>query len=90
VFVEDRPAGCAVLPKGHMPEGDVAVVFGSAGYHIDIDEHVAPAGGEHQYWHRYSVGHVERRFDDLGVRSKVSLPTPWDESVLPCGDKFYE
>jgi hypothetical protein len=90
VFVEDRPAGCAVLPAGRMPAGDAAVVFGSAGYHIDIDEHVEPQGGEQQYWHRYSVGHVERRFDDLGIRNKASLPMPWDESVLPCGDRFYE
>ena len=58
--------------------------------HIDVDEHVEPEGGQHQYWHRHSVNHVERRFDDLGVSSKVSLPVPWDESVLPCGDKFYE
>jgi hypothetical protein len=90
VFVEDRPAGCAVLPAGRMPAGDVTVVFGAAGYHIEIDEHVEHEGGEHEYWHRYSVGHVERRFDDLGVRSKTSLPMPWDESVLPCGDRFYE
>jgi hypothetical protein len=47
-------------------------------------------GGQHEYWHRYSAGHVERRFDDLGIRSSASLPAPWDESVLPCGDKFYE
>jgi hypothetical protein len=90
VYVEDRPAGCAVLPAGRMPSSDVAVVFGSAGYHIDIDESVERENAQHQYWHRYSAGHVERRFDDLGVDSDVPLPAPWDESRLPCGDKFYE
>jgi hypothetical protein len=90
VFVEDRPAGCAVLPAGRMPAGDVAVVFGAAGYHIDVDEQVEREGAPYEYWHRHSANHVERRFDDLGVRSKTSLPVPWDESVLPCGDRFYE
>jgi hypothetical protein len=90
VYVEDRPAGCAVLPAGRMPSGDVAVVFGSAGYHIDIDESVERENAQHQYWHRYSPGHVERRFDDLGVDSEVPLPAPWDESALPCGNRFYE
>jgi hypothetical protein len=90
VFVEDRPAGCAVLPAGRMPAGDVAVVFGAAGYHIDVDESVEREGAPYEYWHRHSANHVERRFDDLGVRSKTSLPMPWDESVLPCGDRFYE
>jgi hypothetical protein len=90
VYIEDEPAGCAILPAGRMPAGDVAVVFASAGYHIDIDESVEQPGSQHQYWHRFSANHVERRFDDLGVDSEVPLPTTWDESRLPCGDRFYE
>ena len=90
VFVEDKPAGCAVLPPGRMPEGDVTVVFGAAGYHIDIDEFVERDPPMHEFWHRRSANHIERRFDDLGIDSRVSLPVEWDESVLPCGTRFYE
>jgi hypothetical protein len=90
VFVEDRPAGCAILPEGRMPEGGVTVVFGAAGYHIDIDEFVERDPPMHEFWHRRSTNHIERRIDDLGIDSHVSLPIAWDESVLPCGARFYE
>ena len=90
VFIEDEPAGCAVLPPGRMPAGEVNVVFGAAGYHIDIDEFVERDPPMHEFWHRQSQNHVERRMDDLGVSSGVSLPLAWDEARLPCGDKFYE
>ena len=90
VFVEDKPAGCAVLPQGRMPEGGVNVVFGAAGYHIDVDEFVERDPPMHEFWHRESTNHIERRMDDLGIDSHVSLPAPWDESVLPCGDRYYE
>lgn len=90
VYVEDRPAGCAILPPGRMPAGGVNVVFGAAGYHIDVDEFVERDPAMHEFWHRQSANHVERRMDDLGIESGVSLPAAWDESVLPCGDRFYE
>jgi len=82
VFVEDRPAGCAVLPAGRMPAGDVTVVFGAAGYHIEIDEHVEPEGGQHEYWHRYSVGHVERRHDQAPLLPHVR------RGVTTCGQQL--
>jgi hypothetical protein len=91
VFVEDRPAGCAVLPAGRMPQGETTVVFGTAGYHIDVDEFVEREPAMHEFWHRRSANHVERKFDDLGIDSHVSsLPMAWDESVLPCGERFYD
>jgi hypothetical protein len=90
VYVEDKPAGCAVLPAGRMPKGKVNVVFGSAGYHIDVDEFIERKPPMHEYWSRQSLNHVERRFDDLGVDSATSLPGGWDESVMPCGTRFYD
>jgi hypothetical protein len=90
VFVEDKPAGCAILPAGRMPAGGVNVVFGAAGYHIDVDEFVERDPPMHEFWHRESVNHIERKMDDLGISSHVKLPVAWDESVLPCGDRFYE
>jgi hypothetical protein len=88
LFIEDRPAGCAVLPEGRMPAGPVNVIFGAAGYHIDVDEFVAPEEARHQYWKRYSLSHIDRKFDDLGVKSDATLPA-WDESVIPCGTRYY-
>ncbi|HEY6876526.1 MAG TPA: hypothetical protein VI299_00855, partial [Polyangiales bacterium] len=88
VFVEGRPSGCAVLPKGRMPEGSVNVMFGAAGYHIEIDEFVEREPAMHEFWHRQSLWHVERHFDDLGVDSANDLPE-WNHSIFPCGDRYY-
>lgn len=88
VFLEDRPAGCAVLPAGKMPAGPVNVIFGVAGYHIEIDEFVTSQLAPAQYWSRYSVAHIERKMDDLGIESGVALPA-WDEQLMPCGDHYY-
>jgi hypothetical protein len=88
LFLEDRPAGCAVLPEGQMPAGPVNVAFSVAAYHIDIDEFVAPENSRHQYWRRYSLAHTDRKMDDLGIQHNAALP-PWDESIMPCGTEFY-
>jgi len=88
LFIEDRPAGCAVLPQGRMPAGPVNVVFSIAGYHIEIDEFVAPADSRQQYWRRYSLAHTDRKMDDLGIKNNATLPA-WDESIMPCGTQFY-
>jgi hypothetical protein len=87
-FLEDKPAGCAVLPEGKMPAGPVNVIFGAAGYHIDVDAFVQPADSRHQYWKRYSLAHIDRKMDDLGVKNGATLPA-WDESRIPCGTRYY-
>jgi hypothetical protein len=88
VFLEDRPAGCAVLPEGNMPAGPVNVLFGMAGYHIDIDEYVMSEGATELYWKRYSATHIDRKLDDLGIKSGATLPA-WDHTIMPCGDRYY-
>jgi hypothetical protein len=88
LFVEDRPAGCARLPDGQMPQGPVTIVFGTAGYHIEIDESVAPEHSAHGYWQRYHLSHVARQFDDLGIRRNVAAPD-WNEDLLPCGTHWF-
>jgi hypothetical protein len=71
-----------------MPAGPVNVLFGMAGYHIDIDEHVMSEGATKLYWKRYSATHIDRKLDDLGIRSGVTQPA-WDETIMPCGDRYY-
>lgn len=88
VFIEDKPAGCAMLPSEQMAEGPVRVVFGTAGYHIEIDEGVAPENAPHEFWQRHHLSHVARQFDNLGIDVGVAEPS-WDESVLPCGTYWY-
>lgn len=89
VYVEDKPAGCALVPSGTLQAGARNIVFGTSGYHIDIDESVVPANSPHAYWRRFHQAHVERAFDDLGFSSDVSLPGLWDELLLPCGSEWY-
>jgi hypothetical protein len=87
-FVEDKPAGCAVLPEGRMPAGPVTVIFGVAAYHMEIDEFVVPKDSAQQYWRRYSLAHTDRKLDDLGVKNGESLPA-WNEAIMPCGTQYY-
>lgn len=87
VFVEDKPAGCAIIPEGRFPAGDVNVNFGIAAYHIDADEFVTRERPRAEYWSRTSTIHTDRKLDDLGIKSGVSLP-PWD-SRFKCGDRYY-
>jgi len=87
VYIEDKPAGCAVLPAGRYPAGDVTINYGIAAYHIDADEYVTRENPRDEYWSRTSVIHTDRKLDDLNIKSGVSLP-PWD-SRLKCGDKWY-
>jgi len=88
VFVDDKPAGCAVLPPGRMPEGPVTVAFRAVGYHLGVDDPAEDPNTQHQYLRRYSIMHSQRRMDDLGV--ELSVPAPaWDESILPCGTRWY-
>jgi hypothetical protein len=87
VYVEGKPAGCALIPEGRFPAGNVNINFGIAAYHIDIDEYVTRENPRNEYWSRTSIIHTDRKMDDLGVKSGVSLPA-WD-SRLKCGGKYY-
>jgi hypothetical protein len=88
VFADDQPAGCAVLPSGHMPAGPVTVVFGAVIYHGAIDESVVPEGAPHQFMKRFFPDYYTRRIDDLGIDRHVPAPA-WDEARLPCGTRWY-
>jgi hypothetical protein len=88
VLVEGKPAGCAVIPSGQLQAGARNVVFGTSGYHIDIDESVVPDNSPHAYWRRFHTNHVERTFDDLGISRRVARPA-WDETRMPCGTHWY-
>lgn len=88
VLIDGEPAGCAVLPSGRMPSGPVTPAFRAVLYHSDIDETVTPDTTSHRYLKDYSLMHTRRTIDDLGVEDGVAAP-PWDESVLPCGTRWY-
>lgn len=88
MFLEDKPAGCAVLPEGKFPAGPVTVIFGVAAYHMEIDEFVVGENSSQQYWRRFSLAHTDRKLDDLGVKSGATLPA-WDETIMPCGSDYY-
>jgi hypothetical protein len=88
VFIDEKPAGCAVLPDGKMPAGPVNVAFRGVLYHSGIDESVTPDDSGQQYLKRFSLSHFDRHMDDLGI--DLSVPAPaWDESRLPCGTRWY-
>ncbi|MGE0789042.1 MAG: hypothetical protein AB7S26_25440 [Sandaracinaceae bacterium] len=88
VYVDGRPGACAVLPDGRMPQGDVTVAYRAVLYHSGIDESVEPDDSPHQYLHRYSLSHDDHTMDDFGIENDVDVPG-WDESVLPCGTRWY-
>jgi hypothetical protein len=89
VFIDDKPAGCAVLPAGRMPEGAVTVAFRGVLYHSGIDESVTPNNSGHQFEKRYSLSHFDRNMDDFGIDLEVAPPA-WDERILPCGTRWYQ
>ena len=88
VFMDGRLAACAVLPAGRMPAGPVTVAYRAVIYHCGIDESVTPDNTGHQYEHQYSLCHSDRHMDDFGIDLSTAAPE-WDESVLPCGTKWY-
>jgi hypothetical protein len=88
VFIDDQPAGCAVLPAGKMPAGAVNVAFRGVLYHSGIDESVVPENSGQQYLRRYSLSHFDRHMDDFGIDKNVPAP-PWDETRLPCATRWY-
>jgi hypothetical protein len=88
VFMDNKPAACATLPAGRMPAGDVTVAYRAVIYHCGIDETITPDDTGHKYEHDYSLCHSDRHMDDFGI--DLSAPAPaWDETLLPCGTKWY-
>lgn len=89
VLIDGRPAACAALPAGRMPEGPLTVAFGAVLFHSGIDEGVTGDNGlaPHLYLRRFSLTHTDRRFDDLGISVGVSAPR-WDEARLPCATRW--
>lgn len=87
VFVDERPAGCAILPPGRMPAGPVTVAYRAVGYHLAIDDPTDPKTGQ-QYLRRYSLMHSHRHMDDFGIDKNVP-PPPWNETLFPCGTRWY-
>jgi hypothetical protein len=88
VLMDGQPAGCAVLPSGRMPAGPVTVAYRAVIYHSGIDETVVADHTGHVYERNYSLSHSDRHMDDFGIELS-SGPPPWDETAMPCGDRWY-
>jgi hypothetical protein len=88
VFMDGKPSACAVLPAGRMPAGAVTVAYRAVMYHCGIDETIVPDDTGHQFEHNHSLCHSNRHMDDFGIELSASEPA-WDESILPCGTKWY-
>lgn len=76
LFLDGAPYGCANLPDGAAPNGDVTVTWGDALYHSAVDHTFA-------FHTAHMLVEQSRHFDNLGFSSGVSAPT-WDEGRLPC------
>jgi hypothetical protein len=87
LFMDDRPIGCAVLPEGEMPEGDVTVAFGAMVDEADKDELIRGEPGR-VFERDYSLFHSDRRMDDFGIDVGVAAPS-WDEATLPCASRWF-
>ena len=88
VFMDDEPAGCAVLPDGSMPEGAINVAFRGVLYHSGIDESVVPMDSGQKYLQRFSLSHFDRHMDDFGIDKDAPQPE-WDETRMPCATRWY-
>jgi hypothetical protein len=78
-FLDGHPMGCATLPAGRMPAGNVSVTFGDVLYHSAVDVPDPP------YTFHAAHQQVEtiRHFDEIGFKSGVAAPA-WNETLLPC------
>jgi hypothetical protein len=86
--MDGRPAGCAVLPAGRMPAGPVTVAYRAVIYHSGIDETVVVENTGHVYERQHSLSHSDRHMDDFGIELNAG-PPPWDETLMPCGTRWY-
>jgi len=87
VFLDGQPAGCAVLPPGQMPAGEVSVALRALLDEPEKDDVVRLEPGR-VFERSYSQFHSDRRMDDLGIALDVPAPA-WDETVLPCGTRWF-
>ncbi|HMI89880.1 MAG TPA: hypothetical protein VK509_00890, partial [Polyangiales bacterium] len=87
LFIDDQPTGCAILPAGEMPTGDVSVAFGAVIDEPEKDEIIRGEPGR-KFERELSLLHSDRRMDDFGIDLDVPAPA-WDESVLPCATRWF-
>jgi hypothetical protein len=76
LFLNKKPYGCAELPSGVAPSGEVTVTYGDVLYHSGVDHTFA-------FHKEHMQVDARRHYDNLGFSSGVSAPA-WDETRLPC------
>jgi hypothetical protein len=87
LFADHQPVGCAVLPAGRMPEGEVTVAFRVVLNQSNGDELIQGEPGR-AFERAYSQAHSDRRLDDFSVSQGTPAP-PWDESRMPCAMQWF-
>lgn len=87
LFMDGRPVGCALLPAGEMAAGDVTVAFRNIISEPTKDELILSEPGR-SFEREFSQAHSDRHMDDLGIDVGVKAPA-WDESLLPCAQRWY-
>jgi hypothetical protein len=87
LFADRQPVGCAALPAGRMPEGDVTVAYRAVLNQGGGDELISGDPGR-AFERAYSETHSDRRLDDFSMKQGTAAPE-WDESRLPCAAKWF-
>lgn len=87
LFADGRPVGCAKLPSGSMPAGEVTVAYGVVVNQSGDDELILREPGR-AFERAYSQTHSDRRLDEFAM--SVGTPAPaWDASRFPCESRWY-
>jgi hypothetical protein len=76
LLLNGKPYGCAELPSGAAPSGEVTVTYGDVLYHSGVDHTFA-------FHKEHLQVDARRHYDNLGFSSGVAAPA-WDEARLPC------
>jgi hypothetical protein len=84
LFIDDRPAGCTLLPSDVKFGGPVTYTVGDVLYHEGAgDERVCSYERPYAFMHVHQCSETKRHFDDLAFKNSVPPPV-WDNTRFPC------
>jgi hypothetical protein len=84
LFIDDKPAGCTLLPSTMQLAGPVTYTVGDVLYHEGApDELICADARPYGFMHAHQCDETKRHFDDLGFKSGTAAP-PWDDKRFPC------
>jgi hypothetical protein len=83
LLLDGEPYGCVDLPATGAPAGPVTVTFGDVLFHSGNDQLQFYGFPRERLYHD-----TQRHFDNLGFKSGTPAPD-WDETRLPCVNRFF-